>query len=268
VLFTKNAQFILILFVLLTACAEGTPEAPRVASTSPVPSPSPSPTPSPTFTPGSQDLGNLAAPDFEKGSLGVWTKEKRFVIRKKPLKSSKKQTLKAWNPIGQRLRLLVLSARRDENDVGWLKVFVPERPNGSKGWIKSDNPALTVDVLPYRIEVDLSKFTLKLYDEGKLAHRFKVGVGQDRYPTPKGTFFVWSSARLDPSGPYGRFALGLSGFSPVLSDWSGGGRSAIHGTADPSDRGKEVSHGCVRVFNKDLRRLEKVQLGTPVIIRA
>jgi lipoprotein-anchoring transpeptidase ErfK/SrfK len=254
--------------MLLPACAEGVPESPRVAATSPALSPSPSPSPSPTFTPGPQDLGQLAAPDFEKGSLGVWTKDKRFVIYKKPKESAKTLKLKAWNPIGQRLRLLVLSALRYENEVGWLKVQVPERPNGSTGWIKSDNPALKVDALPYRIEVDLSKFKLKLYNEGKLVQGFKVGVGQDRYPTPKGTFFVWSSAKLDPSGPYGRFALGLSGFSPVLSDWSGGGRSAIHGTGEPSDRGKKVSHGCVRVFNKDLRKLEKVQLGTPVIITA
>jgi lipoprotein-anchoring transpeptidase ErfK/SrfK len=265
---TIAIRLALISLMLLTACAESAPERPRVATTSPEPSPSRSPSPSPSFTPGPQNLGRLAAPDFEKGSLGVWTKDKRFVIYRKPKKSSKTLKLKAWNPIGQRLRLLVLSAIRYENEVGWLKVQVPERPNGSKGWIKSDNPALTVDALPYRIEVDLSKFRLKMYNEGKLVHRFKVGVGQDRYPTPKGTFFVWSSAKLDPSGPYGRFALGLSGFSPVLSEWSGGGRSAIHGTAVSSDRGKKVSHGCVRVFNKDLRKLEKVQLGTPVIITA
>jgi lipoprotein-anchoring transpeptidase ErfK/SrfK len=256
--------------MLMTACADNAPDTSQALTSSPSPSlsRSPSPSPSSTFTPGPQDLGALGGPDFEKGALGVWTKDKRFFIHRKPLKSSKVIKLKAWNPIGQRLRLLVLAARRDQNKVGWFKVQVPERPNGSTGWIKSDNRALTADALPYRIEIDLSKFRLKLYNEGKLVKRFKVGVGQDRYPTPKGTFFVWSSARLDPSGPYGRFALGLSGFSPVLSEWSGGGRSAIHGTAAASDRGKKVSHGCVRVFNKDLRKLEKIQLGTPVIIRA
>jgi lipoprotein-anchoring transpeptidase ErfK/SrfK len=255
--------------MLMTACADNAPDTSQALTNSPSPSltQSPSPSPSPRFTPGPQDLGALGGPDFEKGALGVWTKEKRFVIRKRPLKSAKRQMLKAWNPIGQRLRLLVVDALRYENEVGWFKVLLPERPNGSTGWIKSDNPALTVDALPYRIEVDLSKFSLKLYKEGNLVERLKVGVGMDRYPTPKGIFYVWSSSKLDPSGPYGRFALGLSGFSPVLSEWSGGGRSAIHGTAVASDRGKKVSHGCVRVFNKDFRKLEKVQLGTPVIIR-
>ena len=63
------------------------------------------------------------------------------------------------------------------------------------------------------------------------------------------------------------FALGLSGFSPVLKDWPGGGRMAIHGTAHASDRGLMVSHGCVRVYNDDMVDLRRVPLGTPVVIR-
>jgi lipoprotein-anchoring transpeptidase ErfK/SrfK len=54
----------------------------------------------------------------------------------------------------------------------------------------------------------------------------------------------------------------------VLSDWPGGGRAAIHGTAVATDRGQKVSHGCIRVFNKDMKKLEKLPLGTPVLIQA
>jgi lipoprotein-anchoring transpeptidase ErfK/SrfK len=43
---------------------------------------------------------------------------------------------------------------------------------------------------------------------------------------------------------------------------------AIHGTADPGDRGAAVSHGCVRVSNADLEALREIPLGTPVVIRA
>jgi lipoprotein-anchoring transpeptidase ErfK/SrfK len=78
---------------------------------------------------------------------------------------------------------------------------------------------------------------------------------------------VWVKIRYaSPYQPYGIAALGLSGFSPVLSEWPGGGRMAIHGTSNPSDRGHAVSHGCVRVFNDDLRSLLDVPLGTPVLI--
>jgi lipoprotein-anchoring transpeptidase ErfK/SrfK len=63
------------------------------------------------------------------------------------------------------------------------------------------------------------------------------------------------------------YVLGISGFSTVFTDWPGGGRMAIHGTATASDRGQAVSHGCVRVFNSDMRKLRNVPLGTPVVIQ-
>jgi lipoprotein-anchoring transpeptidase ErfK/SrfK len=63
------------------------------------------------------------------------------------------------------------------------------------------------------------------------------------------------------------FALGLSGFSNVLTDWPGGGRMAIHGTPYASNKGQMVSHGCIRVYNPDMRKLRRVPLGTPVIIK-
>jgi lipoprotein-anchoring transpeptidase ErfK/SrfK len=82
-----------------------------------------------------------------------------------------------------------------------------------------------------------------------------------------GTFYVWAQVpQASPFGPYGVFALGLSGFSPVLKDWPGGGRMAIHGTSDPADQGQMVSHGCVRVYNPDMTLLKHVPMGTPVVI--
>jgi lipoprotein-anchoring transpeptidase ErfK/SrfK len=40
----------------------------------------------------------------------------------------------------------------------------------------------------------------------------------------------------------------------------------VHGTPYASDRGQEVSHGCVRVYNPDMESLVDVPLGTPVVI--
>ncbi|HZD17836.1 MAG TPA: L,D-transpeptidase, partial [Actinomycetota bacterium] len=111
--------------------------------------------------------------------------------------------------------------------------------------------------------------TLRLYRDGELVRRLRVGIGAGATPTATGTFAVW--VRVDyanPAGPYGESALGLTGFSPVLRDWPGGGRMAIHGTDDPSDRRRSVSHGCIRVYNPELRLLRDVPLGTPVTIRA
>jgi lipoprotein-anchoring transpeptidase ErfK/SrfK len=120
-----------------------------------------------------------------------------------------------------------------------------------------------------RIVVDLSAHVLRRFVGGTLTDRIEVAIGTASTPTPPGHYFVWAKVSYrDPAGPYGVFALGLSGFSRVLTSWPGGGRLAIHGTDDPSDIGFDVSHGCVRVLNEDLRHLRDVPLGTAVLIRA
>jgi lipoprotein-anchoring transpeptidase ErfK/SrfK len=81
---------------------------------------------------------------------------------------------------------------------------------------------------------------------------------------------VWARVSTGrPSGPYGSYILGLSGFSEAIdpSDWPGEPRLAIHGTDDPGDAGQAVSSGCVRVLNALLRFLRDVPMGTPVLIR-
>jgi lipoprotein-anchoring transpeptidase ErfK/SrfK len=170
------------------------------------------------------------------------------------------------NPVGQTLEFLVAKTARDDNDNPWLRIWLPIRPNGAAGWVRMGE--VTVRSIHQRIVVDLSDKTLRYYRDGHLEHDFSVGIGRPETPTAVGTFFIWAQVpQASPSGPYGVFALGLSGFSPVLVDWPGGGRMAIHGTANPGDRGQMVSHGCVRVYNDDMVDLRRVPLGTPVVIR-
>lgn len=46
-----------------------------------------------------------------------------------------------------------------------------------------------------------------------------------------------------------------------------GGEIAIHGTDRPELLGQDVSHGCIRVSNEDVRRLyHELEVGTPVVI--
>jgi lipoprotein-anchoring transpeptidase ErfK/SrfK len=46
-----------------------------------------------------------------------------------------------------------------------------------------------------------------------------------------------------------------------------GGEYAIHGTNRPSSIGGFVSHGCIRMFNSDIRALYRlVNVGTPVVV--
>ncbi len=170
------------------------------------------------------------------------------------------------NPHGEKGPMLIEGATRHD-DVAWYEVLLPIRPNGSTAWVRATD--VRVRERTERIEVDLSKRTLEHYEGGDLVERFRIGVGTDQYPTGTGRFYVWVKVPYEnPNNPYGIMALGLSGFSPVLSDWPGQGRMAVHGTPYASNRGQAVSHGCVRVYNPDMESLVDLPLGTPVIITA
>ena len=67
---------------------------------------------------------------------------------------------------------------------------------------------------------------------------------------------------------YGPIAIGLSARSPVLTDWPGGGFIGLHGTNQPGILPGRVSHGCVRMNNGAITRLNRLMpLGTPVQVR-
>jgi lipoprotein-anchoring transpeptidase ErfK/SrfK len=163
-------------------------------------------------------------------------------------------------------RMLVVADKTEADGTQWVRVQLPMRPNGRTAWVPQKDVRLVK--LHDRIVIDLSTRTLSRYRDGKLVDRFLVGVGRPQFPTAIGTFYVWQKVNFGQwYGPYGIYALGLSGFSPVLSDWPGGGRMAIHGTYNRGDVGHQVSHGCIRVYNGQMRRLRTVPLGTPVTIK-
>jgi hypothetical protein len=199
---------------------------------------------------------------FRPLRTGLRTKGAGVRIFERPRWGAPSRRLAARNPIGQRL---VWPVDRSARGGRWLRVLIPKRPNGSTGWINASRGRRIS--LRQRVVVDLSARSLRHFRDGRMLHRFKVGIGTPTTPTPTGATFVWARvAQPSPSGPYGVYALGLGAFSPVLTDWPGGGRSAIHGTADSSDRGRAVSLGCVRVYNADMEKLTRVPMGTPVVI--
>ena len=172
------------------------------------------------------------------------------------------------NPIasGGALVLRVLSPVTAADDP-WLEVMLPVRPNGTTGWIRSDQVDLSVN--PYRIEISASDFSLDLYEQDQLVISTTIAVGTGDTPTPFGEFYLAELLEPpDPSGSYGPYAFGLSGFSEVLDSFNGGnGVVGIHGTNDPGALGTTVSHGCVRVENEVIETMATtVPLGTPVTI--
>jgi lipoprotein-anchoring transpeptidase ErfK/SrfK len=159
----------------------------------------------------------------------------------------------------------VIDQQRDADGAGWIRIQTGTEPNGASAWVR----ATDVHLVPMRerIVVDLSERRLRRYVNGELRDRLSVAVGSPSTPTVPGTYFVWARIRDYKPSIYGRFVLGLSGFSEVVNFGPTPGRLAIHGTADPSDKGRAVSLGCVRVLNQELTPLWRVPMGTPVVIR-
>ncbi len=166
--------------------------------------------------------------------------------------------------------LLVLGARRRHNRTTWLRVLLPQRPNGSSVWIDSDLVRLTRT--PWRIEVSLAQRTVALLRDGRVMDRWPAVVGKPSTPTPTGLFFVYQRIRQpNPNAFLGTWALLLSGFSNALREFDGGpGRFAIHGRGGASlldPLGTALSHGCIRIDNSAVDTLAgDAAEGTPVQI--
>lgn len=152
---------------------------------------------------------------------------------------------------------------------GWEQVYLPVRPDGSTGWVADRSLSLAWN--PYSLEVHLARHELVLRRHGKVVSRFPAAVGRPSLPTPRGRYYLVELLKQpDPSGAYGPYAFGTSAFSHVLYSFGGGpGQIGIHGTNERSSIGHSVSHGCIRIPNRDIARLAAVlPLGTPVTIGA
>jgi lipoprotein-anchoring transpeptidase ErfK/SrfK len=152
---------------------------------------------------------------------------------------------------------------------GWLEVWLPVRPNGSSGWVRTADVSITEH--RYRIEVSLGDRELRVFDDGEVVLEHAVGVGRRDRPTPGGVYYIKELLQPpEPDGVYGTYAYGLSGFSNVLETFAGGEAViGIHGTNDPGSIGQEVSSGCIRLPNEVIEELVTyLPLGTPVEILA
>jgi lipoprotein-anchoring transpeptidase ErfK/SrfK len=140
--------------------------------------------------------------------------------------------------------------------------FIPQEPKAPV------NPVEEV-----RLVLRLRQRRVYVYRKNQLQTSFPVAVGKDGWETPTGNFKVmqmienpvWEhpwTGELVPAGPD----------NPLGSRWIGfwtDGKNVIgfHGTPNPESIGRAASHGCVRMFDKDVQALfEKVAVGTPVIV--
>jgi lipoprotein-anchoring transpeptidase ErfK/SrfK len=183
---------------------------------------------------------------------------------------SRVSTVRASRPItGGPTVLPVIDRTTTTDGLHWLRVMVPGRPNGMKGWIVKQGTVLTRT--SWHLVVRTSNRRVLVYRHGRRVRSFAAIVGKPSTPTPHGRFFVEESVRMPPGSPGAPFALALSARSNVLQEFEGGpGQIAIHGKANLGGRlGTAISHGCIRLANRRVRWLAAhIAPGVPVAITA
>ncbi len=159
----------------------------------------------------------------------------------------------------------------------------------------SDEVVKLISVVAERIEIEgeeivyhpprkwiliLKEFRSLLFCEGdSISFSYPCSVGDEKRgkETPSGWFrvinkienpvMVWESGVVIPSGDW-RNSFGTKWMG--LGDWATDRVTdyGIHGTNSPEAIGKEISLGCVRMYNWDADALfEQIDTGTLVVIR-
>jgi L,D-transpeptidase catalytic domain len=163
--------------------------------------------------------------------------------------------------------LTVLRARTGLDGGVWIEVRLPVLPNGSVGWVKRSSLGGYQAVSTHLI-VDRERLQATLLRAGERIFTAPVGIGAPGSPTPAGEFTVRSRLTRYASPFYGPVAFGTTARSAVLTDWPDDGYIGIHGTNAPQLLPGRVSHGCIRLRNRDILRLAALMpVGTPVTIR-
>jgi lipoprotein-anchoring transpeptidase ErfK/SrfK len=129
-------------------------------------------------------------------------------------------------------------------------------------------------VLNTRLVLKLKERRVYVYQQERVLAAFPVAIGRKGWETPTGNFKVmqmvknpkWQhpwNGKVFPPGPNSPLGERWIGF------WTDGKNSiGFHGTPNEKLIGQAVSHGCVRMRNKDVKELfERVQIGTPVVVQ-
>jgi len=136
--------------------------------------------------------------------------------------------------------------------------------------MRCDNAASAPVATERRIVVSIPDRRLAVIENGRIVLKFRVSVGAPASPSPAGEFRVinrvansvyYHPGEVIPAGPD----------NPVGPRWIGLNIKGygIHGTNEPRLIGRDVSHGCIRLRNRDVKRLfARVRVGDVVELLA
>jgi L,D-transpeptidase ErfK/SrfK len=126
---------------------------------------------------------------------------------------------------------------------------------------------------PIRLVLKLSERRVYVYEGETLKSSYPVAIGRPGWETPTGSYEVIGMLQ-DPgwTNPFTGEVVAPGPYNPLGDRWIAfwtDGRNYIgfHGTPNPESVGQAASHGCVRMFNHDIRELyEIVSMGTTVVV--
>lgn len=136
--------------------------------------------------------------------------------------------------------------------------------------MRCDNAASAPVTTERRIVVSIPDRALAVVENGRVVLKFRVSVGAPESPSPAGEYRVinrvtnpvyYHPGEVIPAGPD----------NPVGPRWIGLNIKGygIHGTNEPRLIGRDVSHGCIRLRNRDVKRLfARVRVGDVVELHA
>ncbi len=148
-----------------------------------------------------------------------------------------------------------------------IQAILPSARPAAEG---ADAPAL-------RLVLNLAARRLYVYENGKRTHTYVVSVGMPKHRTPTGRFrinhVVWNPWWRPPNS---KWARGKKPVPPGPKNPMGRVKMYfrsmyyIHGTPETSTLGQPVSHGCVRMYNRDAIALARLVLsyGAPNVSEA
>lgn len=133
--------------------------------------------------------------------------------------------------------------------------------------------ATAAEALAVHLNIFLEGRYLEVRAEGKPTIRYEIAVGQDDWQTPTGSFAVMNMLE-NPAWqhPITKEEIPPGTENPLGDRWIGfwtDGQAQIgfHGTNQEDLIGEAVSHGCVRMRNRDIQDLyQRVDIGTPVTV--
>jgi hypothetical protein len=218
--------------------------------------------PRPAFTPGKPRLLDREETAYRWAPVVRRTEARRAPSAGAPVVA----TVETRTP-EETANIVLVLGHRSERGALWVHVRLAVLPNNTTGWLPRS--ALGgYHFVHTHLVVDLERLTAILLADGLAVFRAPVGVGQEQWPTPAGSFYVREKLSRFASPFYGPVAFGTSARSSVLTDWPSGGFVGIHGTNQPELVPGRVSHGCIRLRNPDIVRLNRLMpVGTPITIR-